>query len=111
MKRIVKPTFSFVFVDTEESSSRLQVAYVRIFSLAKKRLIDKQSTQKYSKSHEPEQQSARVSHDRGSSGEVKSNQGDTLSNGSQGQDTSGEVRQVMANKQGAFDGVTQGKGS
>ncbi len=115
MKRIAPITFSFVYSDQEESQLKLQTAYGLIFALARQRMIDRQSTQKYTKDHEsdykPSQPTTRVPHDRGSSGEAKSHQSNDLSNGSKRQDPSREVRQVMASQQRTDYGTSQGQGS
>lgn len=115
MKKIAPITFGFVYADQEESQPRLRTAYGRIFALARQRIIDRQSTQKYTKGHEsnykPSHPTTRIPHDRGSSAEAKSHQSNNLQNGSQRQDPRRQVRQVMASQQRTNHGTTQGQGS
>ncbi len=115
MKKIAPITFGFVYVDQEESQPKLRTAYSRIFALARQRIIDKKSTQKYTQSYEPNHQTnqstTRVPHHRGGSRKVESHQGNDLSNGSQRQDPSRQVRQGMASQQRTDYRTTQGQGS
>jgi|GEM_PF-2840260 len=115
MNRIAPITFSFVYSDQEDSQVRLKTAYGRIFALARQRIIDRNSTQKYTKIHEdnerPSQSTTRISDNRGSSREAESDQSNSLQDGSQRQDSSSEVRQVMADQQSVTGGITQGQGS
>jgi len=39
MKRVIEPTISFKYLDTDESQERLQTAYLKLFKVARRNLI------------------------------------------------------------------------
>lgn len=48
MKRIMPPEVKLHFIDTPDSERRLQIAYSRIFEIARKNLIEKKLKKKKS---------------------------------------------------------------
>lgn len=99
MRGITPITFSFVYLDKPDSKRRLADAYARIFRQAWKNIIDKQSTQKYTRNkYDKSIETGRISDHRGSSRDTQSDESYLVPNGTEGQNTSREVRESMENK-------------
>lgn len=99
MRKVTPIKFSFVYLNTDKSKSRLADAYRRIFTKAWKNLLDKQSTQKYTdNNYDKSTTERRIPNDRRVGQDTQSHKSDTLPHGAQGQDSSNKVRQVVEGK-------------
>lgn len=109
MKKIAPIRFRFTYVDSSESQRRVNIAYGRIFELARKRLaLDFQSTQEYIDSNGAKRG---LSNTGGSGGQVEGQKDYNLSDVPSGQNSSGEVWESLADKQPATYGIVSRKGN
>lgn len=93
MRKITPITFDFLYLDTQESKERLSDAYRRIFRTAWKNLVDKQNIPKYTKDqYDKSTKTGGIPDNRRASIDPQGDKSDTLPDGAERENPSGEVR-------------------
>lgn len=108
MNKIAGMKFRYKFLNNEDSSRKLEMAYGKIFQLALERIrLESLSTLEYIKDNG---ENGGISNTGGGGREIEGKKDNHLSNVPGGQDSGSEVWEGMADKQSVIYGVIPRKG-